>query len=569
MQEPPGRVRMHDEVSTLERSSTPTVASEAGNVRAAWWVFVLLAAALLPLMVASSFDFGVTWDEKSRHRYGELVWEYLRGLRDRSSFPETGGHLYGGLFDVICVVVEPWLPQNRYVVRHEINAIFGWIGVVYSGRLAARLFGTWTGILAMILLLASPRYFADSMNNPKDLPFAALTVAALYYVSTLSSVWPYISRPTAIKIVATLALALNVRAGALVYLGYFGLLVTAFVIAERQTNWRRLADTAARVVAVTVAVLLLGTVFWPWAQASPLTRPVQALLGVADFPWAGGVLFNGQGYAAPDLPWYYVPVWFLISTPLVVLVGGCASMYFRTGDSSKRPTAALWVAALLPVFLVIAHDSTLYDGVRHLLFVYPILVILAASGWAAALSRPRSAWVRRAATVLLVAGLGNVLAFHVRSHPNQAVYFNELIGGPRGAFAKFDMDYWGNCMLEAVAWSARTAQLSGRPIAISGDPWHLVQLDAERFRSLYFTLPYRSHQLAVLLSRGSAEGVTGLATRDDALYRVRTGDGAVLCVVVPGPGFAELQPHLIVPPTGWSHDLLTRRYRQTYGGLVP
>ena len=62
--------------------------------------FPRLAAALLPIMVVASFDFGVTWDEKHRHRYGENIWEFFRGLRSRSAFAETGGHLYGGLFDV-------------------------------------------------------------------------------------------------------------------------------------------------------------------------------------------------------------------------------------------------------------------------------------------------------------------------------------------------------------------------------------------------------------------------------------------------------------------------------------
>jgi hypothetical protein len=150
--------------------------------------------------------------------------------------------------------------------------------------------------------------------------------------------------------------------------------------------------------------------------------------------------------------------------------------------------------------------------------------------------------------VLLAAGLVNVLAFDVRFHPNQAIYFNELVGGPRGAFAKFDMDYWGNCVLQAVAWSAETARLSGRPITISGNPWHLVQLDAERFHELSFIPPQRPHDLDVRLNRGSSEGMKELANRKDALYRVQTPDGVVLCVVLPGPAFAELQSHLSVPP---------------------
>ena len=536
---------------TPEMPPRPTPSEQGAQhpAAAARRAFVLVAVSLLPIMVLASFDFGVTWDEKARHKYGELIWEYFGGRRSRSSFVEDGGLSYAGLFDVICAAAEQWLPLNRYVLRHAINAIFGWVGVVYCGRLAARLFGTWSGVLAMILLAASPRYFADSMNNPKDLPFAAMTVAALYYFSTVSPTWPYLSRATAIKIVVAVALALNIRAGALLYLAYLGMLVTAFAIAERNVNWRRLADTAARLATVAAAVLLLGTVFWPWAQGAPLTRPFETLLRAGSSRWNGLVLFNGQDYAAPSLPWYYAPWWLLISTPPVVIAGAILSIAVSRSRGWALSRDALWAVAVLPVLLVIINGSTLYDGIRHLLFIYPILVVLAASGWAAWLSERDRPWVRRSVAALLAAGLANVLAFDVRFHPNQTVYFNELVGGPRGAFAKFDMDYWGNCVLEGVAWSARTARLSGRPIAISGNPWHLVQLNAERFPQLVFTPPNRGkHHLTVLLNRGSVKGVTELANQKDALYRVQTPDGAVLCVVLPGPAFAELQPHLSLPP---------------------
>jgi hypothetical protein len=420
---------------------------------------MLLAVALLPVMVLASFDFGVTWDERTRHRYGELIWEYFTGLRPLSAFGETGGHLYGGLFDVICVAVEKVVPLDRYVVRHAVNAIFGWLGVVYCGRLAGRLFGAWAGVLAMILMVASPRYFADSMNNPKDTPFAAMTVVALYYIATVSPKWPYFSPATAMKIMVALALGLNIRVGTLMYLGYFGLLVMAFVIAERNFNWRRLLDTAGWLAAVTLGVLLLGTIFWPWAQGSPLTRPIRALFGVSNFDWNGLVIFNGRNYAASELPWYYAPWWFIISTPPVVIVGAALSGAAAPTWRQSLSTAALWVIALLPLALVIFMDSTVYDGVRHLLFLSPLFVVLAAAGWTRVLGNPH-AWVRGIAAVLLTAGLMNVVAANVRLHPNQGVYFNEIVGGPRGAFANYDMDYWGNCLLQAVEWSA---DLASRP----------------------------------------------------------------------------------------------------------
>jgi Dolichyl-phosphate-mannose-protein mannosyltransferase len=544
-------------LNVLQSFDSPADTSQS-RFSTAWWVFVALAATLLPLMVSASFDFGVTWDEKPRHHYGELVWEFMRGLRARNTtYVEDGGHLYGGLFDTICAAVEQYVPVNRYVLRHAINAAFGWIGIVYVGRLAARLFGQWAGVLGLLLIAVSPRYFADSMNNPKDLPFAAATAAALYYFSTMSPRWPYLSRSTAFKIVLALAAALNIRAAALLYLGYFGLLIGAFVLAERQFDRRRLLDTFLRVVAVTAGVLVLGTVFWPWAMASPFVRPIEALLSFANAPFGADVLFNGRPVPSNDLPWYYVPVWLLISTPPVVLVGLVLAGLFTKREWSPA-LFALSAMALLPIALVIVQHSTLYDGVRHLLFIYPVIVVLAAAGWTAALSR-RDPLVRRITAVLLVIGLVNILTFTVRAHPNESAYFNELVGGPKGAFSRYDMDYWGNCVLQAVGWSAKTAQLSGVPVVISGEPSQIIQLDSERFHQLSFEPPFRNkHQLDVRLARGSGEGVAGLAGRPDALYRVQMPDGAVLCVVEPGPAFAQLQPHLKLPPAGLTPHQLIR-----------
>jgi hypothetical protein len=262
---------------------------------------------------------------------------------------------------------------------------------------------------------------------------------------------------------------------------------------------------------------------------------------MAGFPWNGLVLFNGREYAAAQLPWYYVPWWFLISTPPIVLAGVALSAAFSPSRRDTLGRVALWFVALLPVILVIVMDSTLYDGIRHLLFVYPIVVALAAAGWMAVLADRAHPWRRRTAGALLAVGLGSIVTFQVRFHPNQTVYFNALVDGPRGAFARYDMDYWGNCVYQAVKWSAEQARSSGLAFTISGTPPDLVQLDAERFRELQYVPPHRGrHYLHVRLARGDIASVVALAEQP-ALYQVKTADGVVLCNVVPGPAFGELE----------------------------
>ena len=490
-------------------------------------------------MVLASFDFGVTWDEDSRNTYGHKVLDFLRGMRTRDDFRATGGHLYPGLFDTICAALELVVPANRWVVRHVVTAIVGWVGIVYTGRLAARLFGSWAGVIALGLLALSPRYFGHSMNNPKDLPFAALSMVALYYISTISHRWPYISLSTGSKIAVALALALGVRVGALLYLGYFGLLVIGLVITQRITDWRRLADTALRLLAIVLAVLLLGTLFWPWAGAAPLTRPIIALFGVSSYPWEAFVLYDGGDHLSTRLPWHYAPWWFLITTPPVVLVGAACSLVVTANRADLRRKAALWAIAAFPIVAAIVRGSTLYDGVRHLLFVYPVFVAVAAAGWAGILARAATLLQRRLVMTGLAIGITAALVVMIRFHPNQVTYFNALVGGPQGAFKRYELDYWGNCMLQAVEWGAHVARRSGTTITMAGHPNHLVRQNAERYPEvIYVDDNQQRHQLYVRLIRGLRAEVRQMVARQ-ALHQVTTPDGAVLCTIMAGPALDQ------------------------------
>ena len=517
------------------------------------WLFWVLVACLLPLMVTASADFGATWDEGERHENGRRVYEYFKGRlsRDQAHY----GTLYPALFDVIPVWLGEHIRLDRHVLRHGVNAVFGWVGIVFAGRLAGRLFGPWTGILAAVLLALSPRYFGHSMNNPKDLPFAAMSVVALYYMSTISSRWPYLTVGAGVRIAVALGLALGTRSGALLYFGYLPLLLAAIVVVNRvgvtggrlvidwRVHWKAVAESVARVGVVIALALLLGTVFWPWASEAPFTRPFEALRGVSSYDWSGVVLFGGQKYSAGDIPSSYLPTWFLIATPPVVLAGMALSIVPRIrGWGFAR--LALWGTALLPIVLIIVRDSVVYDGMRHALFAYPPMAVLAASGWMGVLSHRRR-WLRTGGVVLLVLGLANILAFNVRSYPNQVAYVNELAGGPRGAFGRYELDYWGNCLLQGLDWSAEMARRARMSVIVWGQPEHIVEFDAERFPEL-IVAPDRTdpHHLQVRLLRDSIEDVRTMAARDDIVHRVMTADGAVLCAVYRGPDFEELNQRL-------------------------
>ncbi len=527
----------------------------ANVVRLAYWLFVV---ALLPIMFAASRDFGVTTDEQLRQNHGEaIVRYYTSGFRDQTAVETGAGTLHGGFFDVICVAVQQAVPGDKWLIRHFVNSVFGWMGIVFCGLVASRLFGAATGLLAMVLLALSPHYFASSMNNPKDLPFAAMTTLVLYCLTMVEDRPPYLSWRLAAALCATIALAINVRAGGILYIAYLGLLIAVRVATSRGWSIRNVTTPFLRVGVVTVCALVLGTVLWPWAQQQPLLRPIEGLARLSRFQYyAGTVLLNGQPFRATEPPLSYIPWHFAITTPPVVLCGAVLSLLLLFTAGRRRTVAGLWFVTLFPIAYVMARGSTQYHGIRHMLFIYPSLVVLAAAGWIALLQAAHTTPRRVAAWVLMVVGLAEPLVFQVRFHPNQILYYNALVGGPKGAVGLYDLDYWNNSVLQAVSWAASLSTDTANPIRITGEPFHIVRANASRFRTVrYAAFRQRSH-LRIESLRGRPDqrtvvegGFIDIKRRRLLIIKViRTADGVPLCVVLPGSHYDEVAKKLGLPP---------------------
>ncbi len=510
-----------------------------------------LALALLLAMVLLSRDFGATWDERALQKYGEEIWNVYAGRAPRSSIDLSFGYvrLYGALVEVLSVTVQRLVPVDIWMVRHAVNSVFGWIGVIFAFLLGRRLAGERAGWLAAILLLAMPRYVGESMNNPKDLPFATLMLAALYFVVTVRPVYPYLSWGHAAKLAAAVALTLNVRAMGLVLLGYTALALAIAIYSAGDWSPDRLAKTAGRYLVVAVAALVGGTAFWPWAQEQPLLRPIEAFFTASGFSWGNPSIFGGRDVPSAQLPWHYLPTWLFLSVPPVVLLGAALSLVrlWRT-RASRVQLAAVWAFVLIPATVVIVRHLTLYDGIRHVFFIVPPLAVLAAAGWDFALRSARGGAAAVLVPCALAIGIAEPLLFQLRNHPNQYVYFTPLIGGPRAAFGQYEMDYWGNCVLQAVEWSAATAERAQIALGVTANAWEVGVVDAGRFPALWFRMRDQGgYHLDIRLLKGSRQDVIDAALHPDVVYRVTTSDGTPLCVVLPGPEYPQLEARLNRP----------------------
>jgi hypothetical protein len=77
---------------------------------------------------------------------------------------------------------------------------------------------------------------------------------------------------------------------------------------------------------------------------------------------------------------------------------------------------------------------------------------MAALSWHYLLSVPKQKWTRYAVACLFAIGVSLPVRFSFANHPNEYVYFNELIGGIKGAYGKYDTDYYMNSIRETSDW---------------------------------------------------------------------------------------------------------------------
>lgn len=426
-------------------------------------LFVLLSLVLLVGMPMISTDYGITGDEEVQKVYGEKVLAYFQtDGEDRSALEYKNLYYYGGFFDYLCAwSFEKFGGDDVYAHRHKINAFFGFLLILFTGLLAKEVGGNWrVAFFALLFVTLSPRILGHSMNNPKDIPFAAAYVFTLLYIIRFLKNLPRPGIKTLVCLSLGIAWAINVRVGGLLLIAYLGMvpLIRLFVKKDGKKVFEDFPQFVRMGIKLTVVIILGfigGLQFWPYGLEEPFSNPLKALSEMSNFSTAIRMLFEDYHLWSDELPWYYIPKWLLIASPLFILSGLVAFLitfpvYFKKIDWLSL--LFIVFAAVFPVGYSIFKGAALYDGMRHFLFVYPMLVVLAAFAWHQLLASQESAaisWGIRGALVVLVA----LPAFWmVKNHPHQYVYFNELSGGTKSAYARYEMDYWMNAIKPMSEW---------------------------------------------------------------------------------------------------------------------
>jgi len=442
---------------------------------------VLLLVVLTGLVVATFRDYAITNDEWIQHRYGELIVAYYQsGFSDRSVFALDNLYLYGGLFDVVAILLGHVVAMDIFDLRHLICGLIGVAGLGAAMATARMICGSRAGLIAGVALAVCGSWYGTMFHHSKDIPLAAAMAGALYFLMRAGRDLPTPKSGHVIGFGLLTGAALGIKVLGLLLVGYVGVVILlnipAPLMSEPRQVKRFVRGSLVRLIPALAIAYAIMIVAWPWSALSPL-NPIRGLFSFADFHYNIRTVLDGTVYRMATIPRLYVPIYILIKLPLLMLAGAALAMAFAAwatvvnGAMARRTrgeVAIVAFAALFPVVCEVVAHGPAFCGLRHFLFVLPPLAILAGVGLDLTAVRLAGAqrWLGLAALAVMVAGFSwNALTLY-RLHPYQYLVFNPLVGGLEGASRRYVMDYWFTIMPEAVDgledYLARTEPVESR-----------------------------------------------------------------------------------------------------------
>ena len=439
--------------------------------------FPLLLLVLVNIIVGlvALPGYGESVDELSQNSYAERTIQAVQSRVSTGIWPDSfvgeaakqGSH--GPAFiTAVTLLKNLLLPEGDHVERllfnHFLYFIAFTVGVVALFFLARRWVSETAALGTALLFNTQPLLFGHAFMNPKDVVFMSFLTASaalgMWMVDRYEKPFPAEGKPlpNGIRIffrqflcadVWLAGLALGFASAIRIAAPLIGLVVLAHIFLSRK--WQALP----RLFAYGMISFFFMIVFWPYLWPDPIGRLVGSILNSVHYPDTHITLFKGALYDSADIPLSYLPTLLAVqlteTTLLLILVGAFSFIKKLRWDLF----ALILIWFLLPAAVILFFRVNLYDNFRQVFFILPPLFLIAGLGLDWLLSFLRLPVTR---LLLLFLMLLPGLYANVTLYPYQYIYYNQVVGGVRGAYRVFELDYWHLAFKEAQSFVNQTAR---------------------------------------------------------------------------------------------------------------
>lgn len=419
-------------------------------------------------------DYGISWDEGIERDSSLITLERIlpqlddvaTGTVNFSGYVEYEEYRdrYYGMAGQLPMAFMEYLNdfemtyQEIYLMRHFYNFCLFFLASICFYLLCRKIVvRRGFALLGTLLLIASPRILADSFYNIKDLVGLSFVVISSYFGVR------FLEKQTVFRafwLAFFSAVCVNVRIVGGIVPAACLLLFTVMMFREKKGRAGLL--WTAGITAVCLAVYYVIT---PAIWGDMVGGIIKTLETFSNYStYSLDVEFMGKSYAPGELPWYYLPVWILCTTPVIILLmalaGGLCKLnalvsIVRGGRKwtwRKYSICFLTLTLVIPILYVFVSTPVLYNGWRHFYFIYPVIVFYAVLGMerAAALLDRKKAGLGRVCYLVILCGMLPVFTWISKNHPYEYMFFNL----PSRAFAaeNLEKDYWAVSQRDALEY---------------------------------------------------------------------------------------------------------------------
>jgi len=450
------------------------------------YLFIISAVILLFVILLASRDAGITCDEILHYNPSVSVYNYFATHgEDKSALDTPVTHLkyYGQSYDNLVTILIQWFDiEDVYRFRHLMSSLAGWLIILVTSFFAVWLAGYRAGLLTLVLFAASPAFIGHSHNNLKDIPFALAYISGVFFTLKFLVSGRKSNKYTILLLTASIAFSISIRAGGLLLICYLFLFLFLYYLIKylKDKEYDRVESRNKLfwVIAITVVAWLSGILLWPYALQDPFRNVIESYSVMAHFPDTFRQIFEGKVEWSDHMPWYYLIKSMAITIPILILSGlllfiVCSRHIFAGG---KVVLYFLLVFTILfPLVFVIYENSNLYSSWRQFLFLYPGIVLLSAIGIHQFLKVLKNKYWRWGVVLVLALLSVHPLQFMILNHPYSYLYYNQLVGGLKGAYSNYETDYYFTSQTEAAAWLIDHLEKINKPETVKIKATYSVQ----------------------------------------------------------------------------------------------
>lgn len=430
-----------------------------------WFLFLIC---LLVGVITVQY-YGIAWDEHLQRTIGETCYDYI--VNGNQFYLQDANKDHGVLIELPLFAIEKIFNikdfGNIYLIRHVICHILFLFGCVYLYKLINSLYNNKTlAICGFLILLLHPTIYTHSFFNSKDVPFLTLTILFFYQFHLA-----FRDKKTYQFILLGLSLAL------LISLRIMGVMHVAFTLffLTIQIAFNIKDKIFFKKQTIYIIILLSSTVLftislWPALWKHPISNFIEIFGSFSKFRWDSTVLYLGENVNGQNLPWHYSIIWFLINNPICYLLIGFIGIImfitkfkiFNLNQDETRNNLLYFFSFISPVLSIIILKSVIFDGWRHIFFIYPAFILMAIY----ALNILLQSKFKKISVIALASSFSFVIFFITSNFPNQHVYFNEIVP-KKDEYIRhnFEMDYWGVTYKQALEYILQNDQSSKIKVA--------------------------------------------------------------------------------------------------------